>query len=360
MGIIRILLALAVVLDHVGPVFGVKYIDGTMAVQSFFIISGFYIGLIINEKYNFKNAYKLFISNRVLRLFPTYFFIIVLTLISVFICANLGVKDEMVDNISKPDVTSKIYLAFLNLSIIGQETALYLGFDARGALHYVSDFQNSTPPVYIFLLCRPAWSLSLELMFYLIAPFLVKRKTATILLIMAGSLILRIFLYKQGLNYDPWTYRFFPTELFFFLAGAASYKMYNHLKQSSFIQKQRWYMLLVIPVLLFVFNYVPVDYWLKQYIFYTILIFAIPVLFAYTKNSSVDRSIGELSYPIYLSHSFIIMYCMPLFRYLFHFSRFTSFFTIVFTIGFSIALVLYLIKPIEKYRAKRVKLFKGT
>ena len=49
------------------------------AVQVFFIISGFYISLILNEKYIDGNGgYFLYLSNRFLRIFPLYWLLMLL------------------------------------------------------------------------------------------------------------------------------------------------------------------------------------------------------------------------------------------------------------------------------------------
>jgi len=50
MGFIRIILAIAVVIVHTEPIFGFELVRGRVAVQSFFIISGFYMAMILNEK----------------------------------------------------------------------------------------------------------------------------------------------------------------------------------------------------------------------------------------------------------------------------------------------------------------------
>ena len=50
MGVLRCLLALSVLLAH--DVDGwFKLIDGAVAVQCFFLISGFYMALVLNERY---------------------------------------------------------------------------------------------------------------------------------------------------------------------------------------------------------------------------------------------------------------------------------------------------------------------
>src|SRR5581483_4925682 len=144
MGVIRILLAIAVVIGHSkSSVFGFKYINGLIAVQSFFIISGFYMSLILNEKYNGKKILKLFISNRLLRLFPTYFFVIIITLIAAVIFNAMGHKQLIISDFSKLSCGSQAYLAITNIVIVGQEIACFMGFDAHGSMHYVKHYYDA-------------------------------------------------------------------------------------------------------------------------------------------------------------------------------------------------------------------------
>lgn len=51
MGIIRLLLAAAVVLGHSSPIFGQTLGGGVLAVNCFFVISGFYMAMVLQKKY---------------------------------------------------------------------------------------------------------------------------------------------------------------------------------------------------------------------------------------------------------------------------------------------------------------------
>ena len=108
MGKLRLLLALAVVAAHYGPVFGTKLVGGEVAVKSFFMISGFYMSLVLNEKYvKEKSSYALFISNRFLRLYPIYWVILLMTaLYSVFQVFYTGGANAGRMNIAYEYITS--------------------------------------------------------------------------------------------------------------------------------------------------------------------------------------------------------------------------------------------------------------
>jgi peptidoglycan/LPS O-acetylase OafA/YrhL len=73
--------------------------------------------------------------------------------------------------------------------------------------------------------CRPipqAWSLSLEVFFYFVIPFIViwgnKRSFAVVVI---ASLCIFFVAYLGIINTDEWGYRRLPGALFMFLAGAA-------------------------------------------------------------------------------------------------------------------------------------------
>jgi peptidoglycan/LPS O-acetylase OafA/YrhL len=51
MGVIRFLFALTVLLSHEVDLFGLTLTGSIIAVQCFYIISGFYMGIILEEKY---------------------------------------------------------------------------------------------------------------------------------------------------------------------------------------------------------------------------------------------------------------------------------------------------------------------
>ncbi len=51
MGVMRFLLALSVLILHTAPDSAFPMVGGRVAVETFFMISGFYMALILNEKY---------------------------------------------------------------------------------------------------------------------------------------------------------------------------------------------------------------------------------------------------------------------------------------------------------------------
>ena len=144
MGLLRFLLALTVVLGHSSSIFGFELVGGALAVQAFYIISGFYMTLILNEKYvGINGSYKLFMSNRLLRLFPIYWTVLLLTILfSVFISIytngnDLGSFTYYAEYWHVMGFGSFVYFVFTNLFLFLQDTVMFLSLDTtNGNLFY--------------------------------------------------------------------------------------------------------------------------------------------------------------------------------------------------------------------------------
>src|SRR5690348_4065548 len=75
MGTLRAFLAFSVLAWHIRPAGydRLTLVDGGVAVLIFFIISGFYMSMVLNEKYlRLENGTRRFFVNRLLRIFPAY------------------------------------------------------------------------------------------------------------------------------------------------------------------------------------------------------------------------------------------------------------------------------------------------
>src|SRR4051812_39092661 len=72
---------------HSGPVFGLTVLHGDVVVQSFFIVSGFYMGLVLDTTYAGSTAR--FYANRLLRLGPTYLVAATISFATVLLTGHL-------------------------------------------------------------------------------------------------------------------------------------------------------------------------------------------------------------------------------------------------------------------------------
>lgn len=295
MGIIRFLLALSVVCNHLqfSPLaFGTA---GQVSVQAFFLISGFYISMALGTSYG--NQAGRFWLNRALRLYPAYLIVAAASL-----AFNLITSSGLVSAYASLPRPAAWLLALSNVLVFGQDWVMFAGVQQH-ALHVVASYTDSSPQLWTLLLVPPAWSLGVELTFYLIAPFILRLATRWLAAIAVVSVLLRVVLFMLGLHLDPWSYRFFPTELVLFVVGAISFRSVAWWRDA--LPAVRIYGLAAVgcvAVFIVMFPFVPGPWWMKNPLLYACLAICLPVIFERFRRNRVDRLIGDLSYPLYISH----------------------------------------------------------
>ena len=267
MGILRFLLAASVFIAHTNPIFHISLVGGVMAVEGFYIISGFYMAMVLTEKYTSK---KDFYWNRFLRIYPTYFIIALIAF-----CLKPDIWSSL-------DIQSKLLIIPPNLFIVGLDSLYFMAVQYGAALSIGNAHQFSLLPT--------AWTLAVEIWFYLLAPFIVHKSSKFIIGVIIAGLVLRLLFVYVGLSQDPWNYRYFPLELPFFLFGVMSYRY------SSFFPK---WTIVLFPVLILSMIF-------PSYLFIALLPFCIPAIFRYSKSWKVDKYMGDLTYPFYLSHTLFL------------------------------------------------------
>jgi len=249
--------------------------------------------LILNEKYiGINNSYKLFISNRFLRIYPIYWVILFFSIMRCFAILiysngkyleNFGIYYNYFESMN---FGSLFFIILTNLFIFLQDAVMFLGLDTTsGILFFTTNYAKTNPQLWHFLFIPQAWSIGIEISFYLIAPFLVKRKIKIIIFLIILSIILRLVIYFYfGLKIDPWTYRFFPTELLFFLLGVISYHIYKKLQ--TFEIKNIFNNLILAGIIGFTITYsfLPVPGPLKSLLYLITFFISLPLIFLYTKN----------------------------------------------------------------------------
>ena len=302
---LRVLLATAVVLQHIGSLFGLTMTGSVVSVETFYIVSGFYMALILSEKYVGSGAYALFITNRFLRIFPVYWGILVLTVVvcigSWLATGNALLLHPYLTDYTQLSFSSLLYITLANLIVFGQDIVMFLTADSTGNLVFTSNFWLSQPQLFNFLLVPQAWTLALELMFYLLAPILIRRSTVVLVGLAVLSFGTRLYTYfVLGFTNDPWTYRFFPSELMFFLSGMISFRIYSRFRDRLPLSYARavWIMVIAATVL---FQYFPGGS-VKMMGYFALVTLGLPFIFTATRRSRADRQLGEMSYPVYLSH----------------------------------------------------------
>ena len=317
------------------------------------------MALILNEKYiGTNNSFKLFITNRFLRLYPIYWTVLLLTIIfSIYIAINSKGNDFAgfaiyIDYFNTMSFSSFLFLVFTNIFLFLQDTVMFLGLDTTtGHFLFTTNFKETNPMLHQFLFIPQAWTLGVELVFYLIAPFIVRKKIKIIVFLLFLSLMLRYVLIQYNLKGDPWSYRFFPTELAFFLLGILSYHIYIILRKIEL--KTLYFKIVWIIILGFTLFYGFLSIPRMNYVYISVFFIGLPFIFILTKNWKNDKYIGELSYPIYISHVFVLI-CINTFKI--PIIGGLGLTLAILTVLFSIVLNELVAKKIETIRQKRIRL----
>ncbi|QXQ09621.1 acyltransferase [Paeniglutamicibacter sp. Y32M11] len=310
MGFLRVFLALAVISAHTSEVLGFPLVSGRTAVECFFVISGFYMAMVLETKY-LRVASKpwiTFMKSRLVRLFPVYLLTIAASILLILLGGNifLGHSVFPIRDMFEYPLTTWLPIVISNITIVTQDWSLFAAINPEGSLHFTSDFRSAEAPAYQYFLVPQAWTVGLEITFYLLAPLLARRSTRTLIGLLFGSIALRVICGMFfGLRADPWSYRFFPFELSIFIAGMLAYRFRSYIPAGTPRFLPLGTVLLAFLAMPFL-KAVPPVYLLATLAFPLVFALFVPAIFESTKKSAVDRWIGELSYPVYLVHILVI------------------------------------------------------
>lgn len=301
MGILRLLLAIGVVAEHSG----VSIMVGSFtAVQAFFMISGFYMSLILS---NGSYGVRTFYMSRAVRIYPMYWAAIAFAGLYYFIATRYGIDTygsrgfEAIWS-ETGDLLTRVWYAVSVPTLLGTDFGYFFERFDRLAVVWV-------PMI-------PIWTLALEIYFYALCPFLFRRSNSFLFAALALSIGGRVLLYTQGFDAEPWHARFFPFEIAFFLAGMLAHRAYNYLSAKGIMD--RIAKVAGVPLLLGVaaltLGFYPIAaaldwppvYGVQSYglspLYYVLVFASLPVLFHLTRAHKIDAYIGEYSYPIYIFH----------------------------------------------------------
>jgi peptidoglycan/LPS O-acetylase OafA/YrhL len=357
MGRLRFLLAAAVVIGHapgwggIDPslsFYGLRFLHPYYAVQAFFAISGFYMAVVLSEKYNrLGGGTWVFYANRYLRLAPTFWLVSLVTLglIVAFPAVPFPAADLVWGRVRPefhaPCRLDVLYLVVANFTMFG---------------HDLTHFFQTYKTFPVFGLVPQAWSIGTELWFYLLAPLLVGLRGRRLLALAAGSVACRFATIGLGLPFWPWQQRFFPSELFFFLAGVLAYRCYRLYQRAE----QPWVLhpwvcraavaaaCALVALVGWVKGAQHLSVWFSLGLG-AVCFALLPLVFHATRAAAWDRFVGELSYPMYLWHCTIAYYCHPAQVY----GR--GGVLLLLTVLVSLPTVLLLERPVERWRQSLVR-----
>lgn len=357
MGLLRLFLAICVFFNHVPSGIFHALPSGMAAVESFFIISGFYIAMVWTEKYSLiENSKTIFLVNRWLRLAPAYIAVsLIVVTVSIF-------KTGSFHGIGGASPIDILLTAISHITLIAQDVFNFMIYDFKNqSFHFANDVlinPNYTQagivsPAWYFLAIGQGWSVGVEMWFYLTAPFFVLLKNRYLTLLVLLSLSCKLFIHFEiGLTYDPWVMRFFPSELLFFIFGIFAFRFYSSHRSQWKSSKMGWILLASLLLVGVVFGEyfctVPnptqkLSYFFS-YSYQLLVLMSLPLIFWSSRNSKWDNWIAQLSYPFYILH----LFCLELLN-LKPWLAFGA------TLVFSLFVVYSIEKPIDKIRARLTK-----
>ena len=321
MGFLRFYLALCVVQAHAGNFIPWPVPRGRHAVELFFIVSGFYMAMVLSGRYR-RTAD--FYRSRWLRIAVPYYWhlaaIVGLSVLAGLLFSQWLSLAAWADQPFARNGAAGVLLAGLtNLTIFGQDAVLYLRDNLETGLRPTGSFASHADPLYVYLVMPQCWSVAIELVFYLVVPFLNRLRTRSLVALLSVSVFMRLTAYRWGgLDHDPWVYRFLPFELAFFLAGMLGWRVLSAWKGGKipgFMTSWPVYLLLCAGVVAtgWLFRVLYNASWSypgEAYAGFFLCLISTPLivlLFVATSAHPFDRAIGELSYPIYLNHLFFIV-----------------------------------------------------
>jgi peptidoglycan/LPS O-acetylase OafA/YrhL len=290
MGAIRLFLAYGVLLGHECE-YAVNFqiscdahwslnVIGGRSVVLFYIVSGFLMSYVLDSKYprTRVGTYQ-FYKSRFLRIYPLWWFMVIFS-------------------------TVAVSAAWLHQSLLGVVSAIFLfGSD------WLVPFWHYPEGYFGFFPTRTeiGWTLGAEMTFYLLAPWLL-RSDRLALAALVGSLAVRIVVFFVVGPHAPmfnlyiiWSYFFLPSTFMFFMLGhlarrvpyigtAGPWSAFAILIAAVwFVSRKGWG---------------PVDDWFRfnDYMAAVLFALALPGVFEATKNNRVSNWLGDLTYPLYLTH----------------------------------------------------------
>jgi peptidoglycan/LPS O-acetylase OafA/YrhL len=250
-----------------------KIFSSEVAVKSFFVVSGFLIFM----SYENTNNNKKYFLKRARRIYPAYFFVVMLCAFLGFIFSALSLDNYCSLDVLKYIVANLLFLNFLHPNLPGV-------------------FENNT----LQAINGALWTLKIEVMFYLFVPFAVMAfrkfdRLGVILILYIASVLYSFTMFGMATKYGAGIYnelqRQLPGQLAFFMVGAAGYYYYSYLAKYAV-----W--LVVLAVGAFVFK-ASLPWLVVEPIALAILVVYFACIFPCIGNFG---KYGDFSYGIYIVH----------------------------------------------------------
>lgn len=254
--------------------------NGYLAVDLFFVLSGFVLEHSYGERFRMGLGALAFMKMRYVRLYPLYILGTAIGLVSAVVAWRLGAGE---------------------LDLFG------IGFAALAALFILPSptwWRNGL----VFVLNSPGWSLFFELfanMMFVMIWFRLSNRALWVMLLGSGVILTAIVLSVGHADLgSSWTLFAggFPRVIYSFFAGVLVYRVHFRLADKNI---PGWLLLLLVPLLFFV----PVATGWRPYFDIVCIVLVFPPMILIgtcgepgPRGAAIFRNLGLISYPLYAVH----------------------------------------------------------
>ena len=230
-GILRLTLAFIVVLFHFFPT---GPMPGRIAVFSFYLISGYLVTRIINERYTGADGLGRFAVNQFLRLYPTYLSVLLFSLVIISLSTSYGGGSGV--------------LATNDLTLPGNADAWLRQFTIVGLTQWSGD-------LYPVRLVPVGFSLAIEIVHYVLIALLLGRSARATGIWWLTGLAIAIWMIARKDFAGAFLTYWGPTIMF--ASGAAMYHGREKLAELEFLCRRAMPLALFFTIALVVYSFSP-------------------------------------------------------------------------------------------------------
>ena len=274
------------------------------AVDVFMILSGFVITHLL---YSRPQSYRQFMIGRFFRIYPVYLVCLLLGL------STIGMMSSMLAQAPWHNVP--YFQAWLSPTVTAQSAHPISHFVAHLILLFGVIPEKLMPNASTTLL-GPAWSITLEWQYYLLAPSL-----ARLVFCRFGLMLLGLVGAGNFVFYHFWSAAFFPIQLPLFLVGIGSYHLYLHARLWRLKPQLITLSLIVVLTAIFSIGW----HWMALSVWVLVLGCLVLNANGHQNHGGLERwlgwwqrlllkpalqGLGKISYPLYLVHWPVIIFLM--------------------------------------------------